>query len=109
MSISLTPAAADHVRKYLASNDGATKLRLRVKPTGCSGYMYVVEPETSTSDDDTVFESQGLNVVVDPMSLAMVDGTEVDIGRQGLNTELKFNNPNVAATCGCGESFTIKE
>ena len=54
-----------------------------------------------------VFESFGVNVYVDPKSLAYLDGTELDYAREGLNEGFKFRNPNEKATCGCGESFTV--
>jgi len=107
MSISLTPTAAEHVKKQLASSPPDAALRVGVRPTGCSGYMYVVEPASETHEADQVFESLGVRIVVDAGSLEYLQGTEIDYRREGLNEGLKFNNPNVAATCGCGESFTI--
>ena len=107
MAISLTERAATHVRGFLADDSEATGLRLGVRPTGCSGYMYVVEPATSVNPHDEVFESQGISIIVDNESLKYLDGTEVDFKREGLNEGLRFENPNVSATCGCGESFNI--
>ena len=84
-------------------------LRVGVKPTGCSGYMYVVAPEETIKDSDAVFESLGIQIIVDQESLKFLAGTEIDFRREGLNEGLHFNNPNVANTCGCGESFTIDD
>jgi iron-sulfur cluster assembly protein len=56
--------------------------------------------------DDTVFEQQGVKIFVDADSLALVDGTEIDFGKQGLSEAFLFRNPNATAECGCGESFT---
>lgn len=115
MAIQLTEPAARHIRRQLntegnTGNDaGPQGLRIGVRPTGCSGYMYVVEPAAAVNDDDTVYESLGVNIVVDAHSLKFLDGTEIDFRREGLNEGLHFNNPNVAATCGCGESFTVEE
>jgi len=103
MNIRLTPRAAEHARRWL---DGRS-LRLRVKTTGCSGYAYVIEPDNGTSDDDTLIESEGVRIVVDRRSLPYLLGSEVDYVREGLNASFHFNNPNVTATCGCGESFTV--
>jgi iron-sulfur cluster assembly protein len=103
MSITLTERAASQARRWLGDRD----LRLRVKTTGCSGYAYVLEPADTVGADDEVTESQGLRVVVDRKSLLFVRGTEVDYVREGLNAAFQFHNPNVAATCGCGESFTV--
>jgi iron-sulfur cluster assembly protein len=54
-----------------------------------------------------VFEDRGVKVIIDPKSLVYLDGTELDFGKEGLNEGFKFNNPNVKAMCGCGESFNI--
>jgi iron-sulfur cluster assembly protein len=107
MSISLTAPAAEHVKKQLADSAPDPALRVGVRPTGCSGYMYVVEPAAQPGEHDQIFESQGVRIVVDTASLEYLNGTEIDFRREGLNEGLRFNNPNVAATCGCGESFTI--
>lgn len=108
MSVSLTERAAAHVRRMLAAQgrpDAA--LRLGVRTTGCSGYTYTLQPEDETHADDSVFECHGVRVVVDRASLLFIAGTEVDFAREGLNEALRFNNPNVKATCGCGESFSV--
>ncbi len=107
MAITLTERAANHVQRFLAGNAGGNGLRIGVKPTGCSGYAYVVQPTNTIGEHDQVFESHGVQLVVDDQSLGMLDGTEVDFAREGLNEGFKFNNPNVAATCGCGESFNV--
>jgi iron-sulfur cluster assembly protein len=106
MAITLTERAAQHVQRFLTTNDG-NGLRVGVKPTGCSGYMYVVQPVTEINVHDQVFVSQGVQIVVDDESLKYLDGTEVDFTREGLNEGFKFVNPNVKATCGCGESFSL--
>lgn len=106
MAITLTERAADRVRDFM-NREQAAGLRLAVKPTGCSGYMYVVEMAKDVLEQDQVFESHGVPVVVDAQSLKYLDGTEVDFAREGLNEGFRFDNPNVAATCGCGESFSL--
>jgi len=105
--ISLTERAAEHVRNYLARRDNGIGLRVGVKTTGCSGYQYVIEPAEQIGDSDRVFESRGVKVVVDDLSLNYLAGTELDYRREGLNEGFRFNNPNVAETCGCGESFSV--
>ena len=107
MSISLTPAAADRVRQFLAARGQGLGLRLGVRKTGCSGFAYVVNYADETQPDDLVFEDQGVRVYVDRESLALIDGTEVDFVKQGLNEAFKFRNPNIKGECGCGESFTV--
>jgi len=106
MSIKLTPAALDRVRQFLAAEPGALGLRFGVERTGCSGWGYVVELARDAREGDSVSEYEGLRILVDPASLAMVNGTTIDFVRRGLNHEFVFDNPNAAAACGCGESFT---
>ena len=107
MSISLTPAAAERVRTFMASRGKGIGLRLGVKQTGCSGYAYVVSYADEIGASDVVFEVADVKVVVDAESLKYVDGTEIDFVRQGLNEAFKFRNPNVKGECGCGESFNV--
>ncbi len=109
VSINLTDRAADHVKTFLAKEGDGVGLRVAVKPTGCSGYQYVIEAAERINDHDQTFESNGVKVVVDEQSLKYLVGTELDFVREGLNSGFRFNNPNVADTCGCGESFNIKE
>lgn len=107
MSITMTPAAADRVRKFLANRGKGVGLRLGVRTSGCSGMAYVMEFADELGAEDQVFEDQGVKVIVDPKSLFYLDGTEVDYAREGLNEGFKFSNPNVKDACGCGESFNV--
>jgi iron-sulfur cluster assembly protein len=107
MAITLTPAAADRVRHFLAERGRGIGLRLGVRKTGCSGFAYVVNYADEVATGDRVFESQGVRVLVDPASLDLIDGTEVDFVRHGLNEAFRFRNPNVRGECGCGESFSV--
>ena len=107
MAITLTERAAAHVKGFMAQQQTAAALRVAVKPTGCSGYMYVVELADQVAAQDRMFESHGVPIVVDDVSLKYLEGTEVDYARDGLNEGFRFANPNVAATCGCGESFSL--
>ena len=107
MSISLTTSAADRVRSHLARRGHGLGLRLSIKATGCSGFSYVIDYADTARPDDLVFEDQGVKVYVDPESFPALDGTRVDFVRQGLNESFQFQNPNVKAECGCGESFTV--
>jgi iron-sulfur cluster assembly protein len=106
MSISLAPAALQRIQSYLADSPGAIGLRFGVKRTGCSGWSYVVDLAREAREGDAVSEQEGIRVYVDRDSLSLVDGTEIDFLKQGLNEQFVFRNPNVKAECGCGESFT---
>lgn len=106
--INLTDRAAQHVLRYMANRQNNLGLRVGVKPTGCSGYQYVIEAAEKINDHDQVFESNGVQIVVDEQSFKYLAGTELDYVMEGLNEGFRFNNPNVAETCGCGESFNLK-
>jgi iron-sulfur cluster assembly protein len=107
MAISLTDSAADRVRTYLKKRDDSVGLRLGVTKTGCSGYSYVINYADEIDDADIVFEDKGVKVVVDPEALLLIDGTEVDFIKNGLNEAFAFRNPNISGECGCGESFNV--
>ncbi len=107
MGVSLTEAAAGHVRSQLEGRGRGLGIRLGVTTSGCSGMAYVLEFVDEQVPGDQVFEDHGVRVFVDPKSLVYLDGTELDFVREGLNEGLQFRNPNVSAECGCGESFTV--
>ena len=107
MAISLTEMAADRVRSYLDKRNNAIGLRLGVTETGCSGYSYVINYAEEIAPDDVVFEDKGITVIVDPAALRLIDGTEVDFVKSGLNEAFSFRNPNIKGECGCGESFNV--
>ncbi len=107
MAVTLTEAAARHVTRYLSKRGKGMGVRLGVKTTGCSGLAYKLEYVDEAAPEDTVFEDQGVKVLVDPKSLSYIDGTQLDFVREGLNEGFRFNNPNERDRCGCGESFRI--
>jgi iron-sulfur cluster assembly protein len=107
MAITLTESAATRVKDYLSRRGGGLGIRLGVKRTGCSGWAYVVDYADKSQDSDVVFEDREVCVFVDPEHLKLIDGTEVDFVKQGLNEAFRFRNPNVKGECGCGESFSV--
>ena len=107
MSVTLTDRAAQHVQRYIEKRGKGIGLRLGVKTTGCSGLAYKLEFADERKPEDMEFETNGVRVLVDPKSLAYLDGTELDFVREGLNEGFKFNNPNEKDRCGCGESFNV--
>ncbi|KAI5913957.1 MAG: iron-sulfur cluster assembly protein IscA [Proteobacteria bacterium] len=107
MSVTLSESAAQHVSNFIAKRGKGVGIRLGVKTSGCSGMAYKLEFVDETQGEDLVFESHGVKIIVDPKSLAYLDGTELDFVREGLNEGFKFNNPNVKDQCGCGESFNV--
>jgi iron-sulfur cluster assembly protein len=107
MAITITDRAAEHVQRYIAKRGKGVGLRLGVRTTGCSGLAYKLEFADEMAPEDQSFESNGVRVLIDPKSLAYLDGTELDYVREGLNEGFKFNNPNEKDRCGCGESFNV--
>jgi iron-sulfur cluster assembly protein len=105
--IELTAAAATYLRAQLARRPGAVAVRLAVEPAGCSGFRYRVDRTDELAAGDAVFESAGVRIAIDRASLPYVQGTRVDLVREGLARRLRYDNPNVRQTCGCGESFGV--
>ncbi len=104
----ITPAAAEHFRRSLGGREGAA-VRLSVQESGCTGFKYVVQEVREHPPTDVELElDNGVRVYVDPEAIAFLRGTEIDYTRDNINQTLKFNNPNVVAECGCGESFNVE-
>jgi iron-sulfur cluster assembly protein len=103
----MTERAARHIARALAKRGAGIGVRLAVKTSGCSGFAYALEYADAAAPDDATFGSHGVVILVDPKSLAFLDGTELDFVREGLNEGFRFNNPNATGTCGCGESFAV--
>ncbi|MDP0563370.1 MAG: iron-sulfur cluster assembly protein IscA [Candidatus Endonucleobacter sp. (ex Gigantidas childressi)] len=108
MAITMTEAAAKHIKKQLSERGKGLGIRLGVRTSGCSGMGYVLEFADEQMEEDIVFcHDEGAKILVDSKSLVYMDGTELDFVKEGLNEGFQFNNPNVASECGCGESFNI--
>lgn len=108
-NITLTNAAVEHLQKTLQKKVEAVGVRLGVKNAGCSGLSYVLDFALETKPEDKIFETNGIKVFVDSASFEYLQGTEIDCVHEGLNAQLKFNNPNVKSACGCGESFNTEK
>jgi iron-sulfur cluster assembly protein len=109
MKIELTESAAKQIRKQLATRGKGIGLRVGVKDVGCSGFGYTYDYADEVRAGDLTFEAHDAKLVVDAESLKTLDGSTLDFVKEGLKQVFKFDNPNVDATCGCGESFSIKE
>ena len=109
MAITLTENAAKQIRTQLAKRGKGLGLRVGIKKVGCSGFAYTFDYADDIGADDRAFEGHDAKVVVDAESLAVLDGSSLDFVREGLKQMFKFENPNVDSTCGCGESFNLKE
>ena len=105
--ITVTEQAAKKIKSNLTKRGSGIGIRIGVRTTGCSGLAYVLEYVDNTNDDDTVFNSNDVKVIVDGKSLPILGDLDVDYVRQGLNEGFEFNNPLAKDHCGCGESFRI--
>ncbi|WP_240946379.1 HesB/IscA family protein [Pseudomaricurvus alkylphenolicus] len=103
----MTEAALRHFEKKLAGQEGKI-IRLSTETSGCTGYAYVLDFADGPEQDDEVLQpGEQVTLAVDPQALAILRGTEIDMVTEGINKVVKFNNPNVIAECGCGESFSV--
>ena len=107
MNIEVTKAAADRVNEQLSKRGGGIGLRVGLRKSGCSGYMYTMDYADEISTEDEVFEGHGAKVVVDKKHMDVLDGTTLDFRSEGLNRMFRFDNPRAKNSCGCGESFTV--
>ena len=108
MSIQLTENAAKQIKNQLAKRGKGLGLRVGVKKNGCSGWAYTYDYADDVRADDQVFEAYDTKVVIDNESLNFMAGSKLDFVTDGLKKVFKFDNPNVDAQCGCGESFSVK-
>lgn len=106
-TLSLTKAAAERVAWIASKQAKPAVLRLSVEGGGCSGFQYKFEMTEGPDGDDMVSETDGVRLVVDPVSLDLVDGSTVDYVESLGGAAFRVENPNAAAGCGCGSSFGI--
>lgn len=107
MAVTITENAAAQVARQLQKRGNGVGFRLGIKKAGCTGFAYVVDYADAIEADDAVFEQHGVKVVVRESDLPYLDGVEVDFRREGISEAFRFHNPNIKATCGCGESFAV--
>ncbi len=107
-TIQISDSAAKRVRELVESEGNASlMLRIAISGGGCSGFQYGFELDEKQNDDDLIFEHGGIRVAVDPMSLEMVKGSELDYVEDLMGSFFSLKNPNAASTCGCGNSFAV--
>ena len=107
-AVTITPRAAAHIAKLMA-RDGHEGLRIGVKKGGCAGMEYTMEYAAEVDPHDEIVEADGARVMIAPMAQMFLFGTEIDYEVSLLESGFKFNNPNVADACGCGESIKFKD
>lgn len=105
--ITITELASRKTKSSLQKRGKGLGIRVGVKTTGCSGLAYVLEYVDTPLETDTIYESNGVKIFVDPKNIPYLDGMEIDWKRNGLNEGFDFINSLEKARCGCGESFTV--
>lgn len=108
MAIQLTENAAKQIQAQLAKRGHGIGLRIGVKKVGCSGFAYTYDYADEVRPGDERFEAHGTTIVVDRENLQFMKGSTVDFVKEGLKQAFRIENPNVEATCGCGESVSFK-
>lgn len=107
-AVTLTPAATRQIAR-LMQKQGSAGLRIGVKKGGCAGMEYTMDYVTDINPMDEVVEQDGARVMIAPMAQMFLFGTEIDYQTSLLESGFRFNNPNVAEACGCGESIKFKD
>jgi len=106
--VDVTPAALEHLLTQIHKSQDACAVRLSVKKSGCTGYMYVMDLVPDARPDDLHVPLDGeAELLVARDSLSIVNGTRIDLVTEGVNRQLRFINPNAKDQCGCGESFNV--
>lgn len=106
-NITLSESAAKRIKAILAKQPDKSYLRVSVEGGGCSGFSYKFDLDDTANEDDLIVSRDGVNVLVDEMSIEFMAGSEIDFSTELIGAAFKINNPNATAGCGCGTSFSI--
>ncbi len=104
--VSISESAARRLKKILGGVEGAA-LRISVRGGGCSGFQYSFDIDRNKEPDDFIATRDGATVLVDPVSLELIKGSELDFIDDLMGQAFRVNNPNAVASCGCGVSFSV--
>jgi iron-sulfur cluster assembly accessory protein len=105
-AVSISASAARRLNAILKGEEGAA-LRISVKGGGCSGFSYAFDIDNTRAEDDFVATRDGATIVIDPMSLEIMKGAELDFVDDLMGQSFRVKNPNAVASCGCGVSFSV--
>jgi iron-sulfur cluster assembly accessory protein len=106
-TVTITERAARRISEIVTGEPGTLMLRVSVEGGGCSGFQYKFDLVSAGEPDDFVIERGGARVLIDPVSLNYLEGSEIDFAEDLIGSAFKINNPNATASCGCGTSFSI--
>ncbi|MBL8566937.1 MAG: iron-sulfur cluster insertion protein ErpA [Hyphomicrobiaceae bacterium] len=107
MPVSLTESAARRIAEIVADEPVNKLLRISVEGGGCSGFQYKFDLVATPDSDDLVIERSGAQVLIDPVSLNFLSGSEIDFIDDLMGSQFRINNPHATASCGCGTSFAV--
>jgi iron-sulfur cluster assembly accessory protein len=105
--LTITERAAKKIGQILKAEPSGAMLRLSVMGGGCSGFQYKFDVENAKADDDVLIERDGVTMLIDPVSLQYLAGSEVDFVDDLIGASFKVNNPQAKTSCGCGTSFSL--
>ena len=106
-TVTVTDRAADRIAEIVAGEPAGTMLRISVEGGGCSGFQYKFDLVDGAAGDDIVIEKSAAKVLIDPVSLEYLAGSEIDFVDDLIGASFKIQNPNATASCGCGTSFSL--
>jgi len=107
LAVTVSARAAKRIATILGAEGGDAMLRLAVTGGGCSGFQYNFAIDEIRLDDDILLERDGAKILIDPMSLDFLKGSEIDFTDDLIGQAFKVNNPNATSSCGCGTSFSV--
>src|SRR5271155_2931143 len=107
INVVVTERAAHRIGEILRQEPAGTMLRISVEGGGCSGFQYKFDTERSKANDDLVIERSGATVLIDPVSVNYMAGSEIDFVDDLIGSAFKVHNPKATASCGCGTSFAL--
>jgi len=105
--VTLSERAARRIVEIVADEPENKLLRVSVEGGGCSGFQYKFDLVAQSEPDDIVIERDGATVLIDPVSIMYMGGSEIDFVEDLIGSSFRVNNPNATASCGCGTSFSI--
>jgi iron-sulfur cluster assembly accessory protein len=106
-TVSVSDRAARRIAQIVAGEPATPMLRVSVEGGGCSGFQYKFDLVGESAGDDLVIDKAGARVLIDPVSLGLLNGSEIDYVEDLMGAAFKVRNPNATASCGCGTSFAI--
>ena len=105
--VTLSDSAARRIGEILKSEPEGAMLRVSVEGGGCSGFQYKFDIERARAEDDLVLARDGAVVLIDPVSVNYMAGSQIDFVDDLIGQSFKINNPKATASCGCGTSFSL--